>query len=518
MGICWVALQSSAFAQAANPATRFGIVNDFVSTNQTALDRAREAGVGWVSYVFYWNQMNPVEDVYDFVYADAELARIEQAGLNISGRIMFPPAWATGVSYPNYLVPYYCLIYPQHPDCNDNSKRPRAGTLDKFLRELVGRYKNRIRYWSVGTEVHNRVFWQGTAEQFVTEVLVPGYNLIKSIDSNLVVTGVDEDVEDAMDYLFQLEQRYGRFADIITWHVLNHSGGTLNRLDTKLKPIIDRYAAGRPVWLTELGMMGDGSVEAHQANWLGEMLQGVIQRPWIDKYYIYRLKHDQIVDFGILRADDSRKPSWFTVRDVINATAATASAFFTVSGGGAVGSSIGALFSGSHSVASTGLGNTVVLNLGPNPGWTFGGWTGDTDCLDGVLSMTDRRSCGATFLSVAGGGAANKLDFNADGASDIFQYNPSNGDWSQVFSNRTGGFGRAIGTWSAGWTTYSGDFNGDGYGDVFLYSETTGVWFKCFGNGQGGFTYFSGAWSPGWRIHVLDSNGDGLSDLFLYSP
>ncbi|MBI1872586.1 MAG: VCBS repeat-containing protein [Acidobacteria bacterium] len=517
VGLCWLALQGAASAQTANPASHFGVVDDFVLTNQTALDRAREAGIGWVSYIFYWNQLNPIEDVYDFNNTDAEIARIQQAGLNISGRIMFPPAWATGVSYPNYLVPYYCLIYPQHPDCNDNTKRPRAGTLDKFLRALIARYKDRIRYWSVGTEIHNRVFWQGSPVQFVNEVLVPGYQLIKSIDPGLTVTAPDEDVEDAIEYLFQLEQQYGRYCDVITWHVLNHSGGSLSRLDSKFKPLVDRYAAGRPVWLTELGMMSDTTVEPQQASWLGEMMQGVLQRPWIDKAFIYRLKHDQTTDFGILRADDSRKPSWYTSRDVIAANPATASAFFTISGAGRVGSSIGALFSGSHSVASTSLNNTVVLNLGPNSGWTFGGWSGDQDCLDGVLSMTNTRSCGAQFLSVVGNGAANALDFNGDGASDIFQYNPSNGDWSQEFSNRTGGFGRAIGSWSPGWTTYSGDFNGDGRADIFLYSETTGVWFKCFSNGQGGFTYFSGAWSPGWSIYVLDSNGDRLSDLFLYS-
>lgn len=40
---------------------------------------------------------------------------------------------------------------------------------------------------------------------------------------------------------------------------------------------------------------------------------------------------------------------------------------------------------------------SVSLTATPGDGWTFGGWTGDDDCLDGAVAMSAPRSCIATF-------------------------------------------------------------------------------------------------------------------------
>ncbi len=48
---------------------------------------------------------------------------------------------------------------------------------------------------------------------------------------------------------------------------------------------------------------------------------------------------------------------------------------------------------------STGYGtDTVTLTATPDPGWAFGGWSGDDDCRDGRLTMLNDRSCTATFV------------------------------------------------------------------------------------------------------------------------
>jgi hypothetical protein len=44
-------------------------------------------------------------------------------------------------------------------------------------------------------------------------------------------------------------------------------------------------------------------------------------------------------------------------------------------------------------------GTVVGLTATPDPGWTFAGWTGDSDCADGTVTMNGDRHCLATFTS-----------------------------------------------------------------------------------------------------------------------
>lgn len=506
-------------AQTGVPASnRFGVVDDYQATTQAAMDRAREAGIGWVRYEFYWNFINPAPGVYDWSLPDRELAYIEAAGLNVYGTVVFPPTWATGATYPAGQEPFYCVTNPDHPDCSDPTKVPSVATFEEFVRVLVTRYKDRIRFWGFGTEVHNHNFWPGTARQFVQTILMPGYRTVKAIDPALTVVGPDEDLASSLEYLLSLEPIDGRWCDVISFHILRHSGGGLAVLDQTLEPVVQRLGDGRPVWITEVGMMVGRSAldESIQAGWLAEQLQGIIDRPWIDKAFIYRLKDAQAIDFGMLREDDSPKPSYTAVRNVIAANPATASIRMRITGNGRVTSGAGTL-AGDFSAVASSLNSTVTLTPQADPGWAFAGWAGDADCLDGVVTLSDGRLCRATFLQVAGTAVSRALDFNGDGAGDVFQYDPVTGDWSQELSNRAGGFGRSTGRWDPGWATYAGDFNGDGLGDLFLWSEPRGLWFKAFSNGRGGFSYFGGTWSPNWQLTILDFNGDRLSDVFVYN-
>jgi len=53
-------------------------------------------------------------------------------------------------------------------------------------------------------------------------------------------------------------------------------------------------------------------------------------------------------------------------------------------------------------LASFASGTTVALATIPDAGYLFGGWSGHSDCSDGVVQMTGDRSCTATFVPDTG--------------------------------------------------------------------------------------------------------------------
>jgi hypothetical protein len=67
--------------------------------------------------------------------------------------------------------------------------------------------------------------------------------------------------------------------------------------------------------------------------------------------------------------------------------------------GGTVTSSPSGINCGAACAANFASGTTVSLQAVPANGYSFSGWSGDSDCLDGSLSMNANKSCTANFTS-----------------------------------------------------------------------------------------------------------------------
>jgi hypothetical protein len=352
-------------------ASRYGVVHDHLSTSTDVIQRARDAGFGWVNYSLYWNLANPthvdcdssgVIDLadtcnVDWSHFDTEIQRLADAGLNIYIHIVYPPSWTMGSTYPNSEV-FYCYSEPEPDDlrkddpfnCENSERRPgyraqyspdngnsyppdydRSGDFRLFVEAAVRRYKDRARAWGFGAEVHSRVFWRGSYEQFFDEILRPGYETVKAVDPTLLVVGPEEDqIEErpgeigAFEYLLNFEtQKNVRVFDIISFHILNQTyKGDVASLDTTLKPLIERVRRGRPLWLTEVGYYsGGGLADDFQQAWIAEWLAGIAARPWIDKTFVYRLMDASAVDFGLLNEDGTPKPSYAAAQQFVSAQA-----------------------------------------------------------------------------------------------------------------------------------------------------------------------------------------------------
>lgn len=138
------------------------------------------------------------------------------------------------------------------------------------------------------------------------------------------------------------------------------------------------------------------------------------------------------------------------------------------------------------------------------------------DSTTGAWSQPMVDEAGNTPAAVPGW-TVNRADFNGDGTTDLFLYNPVTGVWLKAIDNREGTYSFYGYQWAGGWTPYVADMDGDGRSDVFIYNKTTGNWFRCLTIGSGDFSYAPGVWASGWQIVPGDFNGDRRADLFLYN-
>lgn len=372
-------------AERAPESSRYGVQSEVPNVGPL-LVQARAAGFGWVHNILYWNFAQPTpcvdgnndgtiaidtECTFDWQRSDEQIQAIADAGLNAYVRIAFAPTWTTGATYPNSAL-FYCydpdLDGPRAPEdepdnCNNPERRPgfraqfspssypagydRSTDFRLFVEAAVRRYKDRVRAWGFGTEVHSRVFWQGSPEQFFDEILKPGYDTVKAIDPALIVVGPDEDVlpdepDDStgvvpltiLDELVGFETTKNvRAFDVISHHVLRHSGWTdWCLVNSRLRPVIERVSKGRPFWITELGFWSEGGpADGVAAAWLDGMLNsvsartalecapGVVQQAWVDKAFVFALRDSSVPDFGLFNSSGVAKPAFPAVQQFLAA-------------------------------------------------------------------------------------------------------------------------------------------------------------------------------------------------------
>jgi hypothetical protein len=106
-------------------------------------------------------------------------------------------------------------------------------------------------------------------------------------------------------------------------------------------------------------------------------------------------------------------------------------------------------------------------------------------------------------------------DFTGNGLSDVFSLT-RRGRW-QVATFTAGGVTVNGGQWAAGWSARRGEFNGDGVTDLFLYNPTNGQFRVVLRKGTE-FTVLRGTWGRKLSFDLTDLNGDGLSDIVSYDP
>ena len=282
---------------------------------------ARDAGMGWVRYNFYWNRLNPAPGVFDWSESDRAVAAAAANGLGIYASILWAPAWTTG-GVPAY-EPWYCMdpatsiFTPNKTGCA-NGVYPDITAWRNFVSAAVTRYRGQIRYWGFGNEFSNPVFWRGG--DVLARRFLPAYAAAKAADPNALIVGPDSDYAAHLAEMLQAEENSGqRVFDVIAFHSYGRWSNPdliLGQMDSEFKPVLDRYGRGRLVWLTESGIAGgpDQLTLDLQGVKLQTLYRGIAARPWLNKFFLYRLAGD---DYGLLTNAAQPKPAYSAVRAIL---------------------------------------------------------------------------------------------------------------------------------------------------------------------------------------------------------
>lgn len=296
----------------------------------TGLDVAVAAGTKWVRVDFNWLDAEPTaQGQYDWSRFDAIVAAADAKGLTILAVIGYTPAWAS-----------------QADTKGDGSTNdvPKAGTYAPFATAVVNRYKAKISHWEIWNEPNLDHFFEGTPQQYIDRILIPGADAVHAACPTCKVLGpglatVGGEYATWLDAV--LTQAASKI-DIVSGHIYHEFGkpgdGTgvtsdsfANKLEShrvvklgaatvyegplSFKEVTDKHGVTKPFWLTETGKeatQGNAADEEAQRLYYQQVLELMQSRPWWTGTMFYEAFDEPPAPYrwGVVVHDETQPSKW----------------------------------------------------------------------------------------------------------------------------------------------------------------------------------------------------------------
>jgi hypothetical protein len=545
------------------------------SMNLRAYDTARRANFGFVRYTVYMWQMQDAAgniSAANWQRLEDTIRQAQYAGLQVYLTLSFFSAYMTP-GYPDAYRPFHCIVSAEDetirtwlPECTDAAGRIDRGRFVDFVRQIVTRFGDRVKYWGFGNEMASKVFWRGG--DALTEVFQPAYDTAHAVARergyDIKVVGSDNFYAfGAIENDLQRERAMGRkLWDVIAFH--NYLPGW-NTYEEALNVIQPYRALGgdyREVWMTESGFQYDAAVPSSvwgqnaQLATLYDLVNQWRTQGRLDKFFLYRLQRDAVRDHGVIDfAGNPIQPTWDSIRARTCPSGRCADPAI-IHGLGSVDGDRFADFVDSHVSSGNSWAHLMVPNnpAAPTAG-SFGG--GPFFVVDGTkeyrvsnfsgtaqaeLWQYDPRTGSLQILNLEGTTVAYPRafftlpryvqllvgDFNADGMSDVGYRDPGTGDvfvaamqvdsWSPMASLSPFALvGRTAR--GADWQVLFGDFTGDARMDYADHHRPSGQFWIHRNDGTRLEPHGAHAWmgttvAPAgeWGTLIGDFTGDGFTD------
>ena len=199
------------------------------------LELMKKAGIRWVRADFSWSGVEGPQGTWHYDHLDAILDKTEKVGLQVLPILNYDVPWAT----------------PAHKHLD---------AWLQYVKNLVSRYKDRIRYWEVWNE-ENIGFWRDEPNGAdYAKLLAATYNAIKEIDPQLIVVYGGLAGTPIEYFEASLDAEAAKYFDVLNVHPYRGGLSTPDRIETFKKDLTafnealkKRGLPERPLWITEMG-------------------------------------------------------------------------------------------------------------------------------------------------------------------------------------------------------------------------------------------------------------------------
>lgn len=340
----WLVLSPPPRAGAADPAagSPYGVVlttgvADFRDPARAlrALELAGAAGVRWVRISMAWSWIEPNPGRFTWTAHDALVDGARSQGMEVLGNLGFTAVW-------NSTAP------PEVTRAVDRERYPPRdyAAWGRYVYETATHFKGRVRFWQVWNEPDLGGngpfgFWRGSEPEFA-RLLAVAYESVKRADpeAQVVLGGLSLGGSPGVlntDFLPGIlhDGTYpaARSFDVLDFHHYGPAAEAKRRYDYVQAELAKAGAAGKPVWVTEVGSPSNETGREPpeyagpegQARYLREMvpyLLGLgVERVFWFTLFDTPVSGPQFDRHGLLDEALAPKPAYDAYRDLIASAA-----------------------------------------------------------------------------------------------------------------------------------------------------------------------------------------------------
>lgn len=230
-----------------------------------------------------WYNLEPEKGVWKFTALDRAVERAQQQGVEVLFTLGYPPRWAADTGLMRQWNPGYALPPRDMADW------------EAYLRQVVSRYKGRIKYYELMNEPHFTEIdggWRSTRDfpvATMVEMARIASRVIKQIDpqAKLVSMSPSGRLNGVRRVDAFLKAGGGQYIDVVGFHFYSDTPEQIPQLVEALRKVMANTGeSSLPIWNTETGFYiagpdkphGKGGMPEHQTLFTPEQGAAVVAR------------------------------------------------------------------------------------------------------------------------------------------------------------------------------------------------------------------------------------------------